>query len=551
MSSNTRTHAHMNCVTRSVEVLNTVRKWENCELKKSVIREQLRFCQLCRNRNTLPSFARVRPPVNTRKAKEEAEACGRRLLKCAIDHHHSRIHRFNRDITTFKNQCASLLQATHFDTILEKISNLSQSKSSSKRSSLESKFQRLLDIRPPAPPRWVTNLSSRQLSDAENNVLARGLNFNVQGKVNHAEFLAAAELGVNLMEGTSEDKQAVRTKIVGALKSKQTSRSLTTEETKALAELRRDRSIVVLTSDKGRSTVVLDKEDYDQKALALLQDTQTYTIVPQDPTKKLQAKVERELKELRENRIINDVEWKKMRPGDSTIPKFYGLPKVHKENIPLRPIVAFRNSPTYHLASYLAKLLRPLVTDSPHMLQNSADFIERIKGLNLRRGDVLVSFDVQSMFTSIPRDLAKSALKSAMEDNRGFLDNQKLSVSELMRLISLCLDSTYFRFRDHTYHQRYVVKVTEDHENEIQSRITIGWRMKPQDDRLEKEIMMYKDPEKTFDTAKGQTNVLGSTLDLFLTWGQHFRIQRAKAKATLGKLRRFSAVLMVVKCRLY
>ncbi|XP_076028455.1 uncharacterized protein LOC143017551 [Oratosquilla oratoria] len=424
-------------VMQYVEVLITVRKWENCELKKSVIREQLRFCQMYRNRNTLPSFARVRPPVNTRKAKEEAEACGRRLLKCAIDHHHSRIHRINRDITTFKNQCASLLQ----------------SKFSNKRSSLESKFQRLLDIRPPAPARWVTNLSSRQLSNAENNVLASGLNFNVQGKVNDAEFLAAAELGVNLLVGTSEDKQAVRTKIVGALKSKQASRSLMTEETKALAELRRDRSIVVLTSDKGGSTVVMDKEDYDQKALVLLQDTQTYTIVPQDPTKKLQAKVERELKELREKRIINDDEWKKMRPGDSTIPKFYGLPKVHKENIPLRPIVAFRNSPTYHLASYLAKLLRPLVTNSPHMLQNSADFIERIKGLNLRRGDVLVSFDVQSMFTSIPRDLAKSALKSAMEENRGFLDNQKLSVSELMGLISLCLDSTYFRFRDHTYHQ--------------------------------------------------------------------------------------------------
>ncbi|XP_076069793.1 uncharacterized protein LOC143041673 [Oratosquilla oratoria] len=41
-----------------------------------------------------------------------------------------------------------------------------------------------------------------------------------------------------------------------------------------------------------------------------------------------------------------------------------------------------------------------------------------------------------------------------MEENRGFLDNQKLSLSELMRLISLCLDSTYFRFRDHIYHQR-------------------------------------------------------------------------------------------------
>ncbi|XP_076061229.1 uncharacterized protein LOC143037010 [Oratosquilla oratoria] len=41
-----------------------------------------------------------------------------------------------------------------------------------------------------------------------------------------------------------------------------------------------------------------------------------------------------------------------------------------------------------------------------------------------------------------------------MEENLGFLANQKLSLSELMGLVSLCLDSTYFRFRDYTYHQR-------------------------------------------------------------------------------------------------
>ncbi|XP_076068418.1 uncharacterized protein LOC143040861 [Oratosquilla oratoria] len=41
-----------------------------------------------------------------------------------------------------------------------------------------------------------------------------------------------------------------------------------------------------------------------------------------------------------------------------------------------------------------------------------------------------------------------------MEENLGFLVDQKLSLSELMRLVSLCLGSTYFRFRDHTYHQR-------------------------------------------------------------------------------------------------
>ncbi|XP_076065264.1 uncharacterized protein LOC143039276 [Oratosquilla oratoria] len=43
---------------------------------------------------------------------------------------------------------------------------------------------------------------------------------------------------------------------------------------------------------------------------------------------------------------------------------------------------------------------------------------------------------------------------TAMGKNRGFLANQKLSLSELMGLVSLCLDSTYFCLRDHTYHQR-------------------------------------------------------------------------------------------------
>ncbi|XP_076045803.1 uncharacterized protein LOC143028046 [Oratosquilla oratoria] len=66
----------------------------------------------------------------------------------------------------------------------------------------------------------------------------------------------------------------------------------------------------------------------------------------------------------------------------------------------------------------------------------------------------MVSFDVQSMFTSIPQDLAKRTLSKTMEETLGFLENQRLSSTELMGLISMCLDSTYFRFREHIYHQR-------------------------------------------------------------------------------------------------
>ncbi|XP_076041890.1 uncharacterized protein LOC143025768 [Oratosquilla oratoria] len=276
----------------------------------------------------------------------------------------------------------------------------------------------------------------------------------MQGGVREEEFLAAVETGVNLMTCSEEGKQDTRMRIVGALGRPVRGHNLTTEETKALTGLRRDRSIVILSSDKGRSTVVMDKSDYEGKATTLLQDMNTYEVVLADPTAKLQRKVEGELKKLKEARLITEREWTRMRPGDSTIPKFYGLPKVHKEGVPLRPIIAFRGSPTYNLARDLAKRLRPLVESSERMLSNSADFVERLRGVSLGEEDCLVSFDVKAMFTSLPQGLIRQAAMSTMESNVEFLDKSKLTAKELMGLVDLCLDSTFFKFRDKIFHQK-------------------------------------------------------------------------------------------------
>ena len=48
------------------------------------------------------------------------------------------------------------------------------------------------------------------------------------------------------------------------------------------------------------------------------------------------------------------------------MPLFYGLPKIHKPDVLLRPIASFIHSPTYHLSKHLVTILSPLVgqTDS-------------------------------------------------------------------------------------------------------------------------------------------------------------------------------------------
>lgn len=46
---------------------------------------------------------------------------------------------------------------------------------------------------------------------------------------------------------------------------------------------------------------------------------------------------------------------------DTTLPMFYGLPKIHKTNAPLRPIVSCINSPNHSLAKILYNKLKNVV----------------------------------------------------------------------------------------------------------------------------------------------------------------------------------------------
>ncbi len=62
-------------------------------------------------------------------------------------------------------------------------------------------------------------------------------------------------------------------------------------------------------------------------------------------------------------------------------PRFYGLPKVHKKDTPLRPIVSSIGTITYNHAQYLAQILSPLVGKTEHHVKNSEEFAKKIREL--------------------------------------------------------------------------------------------------------------------------------------------------------------------------
>ena len=60
-----------------------------------------------------------------------------------------------------------------------------------------------------------------------------------------------------------------------------------------------------------------------------------------------------------------------------TMPYLYGLPKIHKAEKTMRPIVASLRSPSQNSSLWLSKILSPLVgIESQEHLKHSSDLLE-------------------------------------------------------------------------------------------------------------------------------------------------------------------------------
>ena len=130
------------------------------------------------------------------------------------------------------------------------------------------------------------------------------------------------------------------------------------EELKALKELKMDNNRLTLTADKGVALVVIDKQEYIKKAEDLLQES-SYKKITDDPTAKLKNKLISILKKFKADGGLKDDLYRRLYPTGAVSPKFYGLPKIHKPGIPLRPIISSIGTVTYNTAKELARILKP------------------------------------------------------------------------------------------------------------------------------------------------------------------------------------------------
>ena len=175
-----------------------------------------------------------------------------------------------------------------------------------------------------------------------------------------------------------------------------------TKQIEILKNLKENDDLIITRPDKGKGVVLLNKDDYVRKVNIILSDSNKFRLVKAElatQTLKLEDKLNRLLRKIKDSigtNVYNKLFASGSRPG-----YLYGLPKIHKPNNPLRPIISSIGTFNYNLAKFLAKLISP-ITSNEFTITKAADFVKELISMNFDRPVVMASFDVESLFTNVP-----------------------------------------------------------------------------------------------------------------------------------------------------
>ena len=117
------------------------------------------------------------------------------------------------------------------------------------------------------------------------------------------------------------------------------------------------------------------------------------------------------------------------------------------DQLPIRPIVSNIGTATYQLAKFLTKLLSPL-SQSQYTFKSTKDFIQKIHNVNVPHGFNMISFDVKSLFTSVPLEETIAALDRIY--HRKEIETS-ISKNNMRNLLLLCTKNIHFCFGGDIY----------------------------------------------------------------------------------------------------
>ena len=296
----------------------------------------------------------------------------------------------------------------------------------------------------------VINLSNYQLSETELNVLNKGLTFIPTKKnISHTPILeAGTRFGRRLKIGYHFRKsklklgpekfipksnwepsdKSIHSDVINTIKEIHNDLSklkvpahkenLSKSEATVLKKLKQNPEIVLKPADKGSATVILDRENCVAEGNRQLNNPNHYMRLDQPIFQTTSKKIDSILQDLHIHNFISAKQLLNLRPSPESRPRrMYMLPRsldkwpFPNKMPPGRPIISDCSSKSYAVSEYIDHFLQDISRTHASYVRDSSDFISKLCNVKTKPDTLLITLDVESMYTNIDNERGLAAVK--------------------------------------------------------------------------------------------------------------------------------------------
>ena len=219
-----------------------------------------------------------------------------------------------------------------------------------------------------------------------------------------------------------------------------------------MQELRSRNDIVIADAYKGGAVVILDVEDSVKEAESKLNNKENYREIIYDPTTANNETIHKVISRFQKENLLSKNISEGLKTENPMSPHFYLKPKVQKESNAGRPVISsincHTNFPNSKISEYVDYHLQPIVKEIPSYVQDKTDFLREISKIDfVPDNSYLVSLDVKSLYTNIPKAEGLKSVKTSLEKYSKRTASTKVITTFLA--LKLTLNNFIFNFKNY------------------------------------------------------------------------------------------------------
>jgi hypothetical protein len=228
--------------------------------------------------------------------------------------------------------------------------------------------------------------------------------------------------------------------------------NLTTLQSRALKLLRQNKQIIIKPTDKNLGPALLELDEYIHQVLQEHLLTPDYVQLTQQEVNHRMSNLQHKLKQLvaSNQSLLTKAEityFNRSLKAHFRIPVFYGLPKVHKHPMSLRPVVSTHSSLLAVFSVWLDFKMKDLLHLIQSFLKDSYSLIKELKDLKLPDSAQLFTADAKSMYTNIDSTSGISALRELLTTNAALIPTD-FPKDLFLQVLEIVMSNNVFSFAD-------------------------------------------------------------------------------------------------------